>query len=201
MYQASPQATTGVAPSSLFLGRDIQTRMHLLSPQLESRVVQKQADQKASYDQRSQTPEFHVGQEVTVRNLQPGSKYVPEVIVERLGPLSYLVSVQDGVTWRRHVDHIKPLAPSDKPPDSTVDLDLQTDNQDFIPTSTNPDTDDQVPAAAGQLSKLSCRQFEPIRLETATTHRDMDTLIQLFFCYFSFKLSGEECSGYMVCGS
>ena len=54
--------------------------------------------------------------------------------------------------------------------------------------------------AAGQLSKLSRRQFEPIHLETATTHRGMDTLILLFFCYFSFKLSGEECSGYMVCG-
>ena len=145
MYRASPHATTGVAPSSLFLGRDIRTRMHLLSPQRESRVVQKQANQKASYDRLSQTREFHVGQEVTVRNLRPGSKYVPGVIVERLGPLSYLVS---GVTWRRHVDHIKPLAPSDKPPYSTVDLDLQTDDQDFIPTSTNPDTDNQVPTAA-----------------------------------------------------
>lgn len=86
-----------------------------------------------------------------MRNLRPGPKYVPGVIVERVGPLSYLVSVQDGVTWRRHVDHLKPLAPSaegDKPPDNTVDLDLPSDDQEFIPCSSNPDTDSQVPTAA-----------------------------------------------------
>lgn len=55
LYRATPHATTGVAPSSLFLGRDIRTRMHLLSPQLDSRVVQKQAVQKANYDQSTFT--------------------------------------------------------------------------------------------------------------------------------------------------
>ena len=74
------------------------------------------------------------------------SLQAPYFYVEISEPeLSYLVYVQDGVTWHRHVGHIKPLAPSDKPPDNTVDLDLQTADQDFIPTS---DTDDQVPAAA-----------------------------------------------------
>ena len=145
--------------------------MHLLSPQLESRVVQKQTNQKASYDRRSQTREFHVG---TVRNMLPGSKYVPGVIVERLGPLSYLVSVQDGVTWHRHVDHIKSLAPSDNP------LTVQSiwTYKPTIKTSFRPKT--LIPMIryplrlTRQLLKLSRHQFEPIRQETATTHHGMD---------------------------
>ena len=30
-------------------------------------------------------------------------------LLERLGPLTYLVQVTSGVFWRRHVDHLKPL--------------------------------------------------------------------------------------------
>ena len=38
------------------------------------------------------------------KNLRPGPKWIPAVIVERLGPLSYLVETNDYDLWRRHVD-------------------------------------------------------------------------------------------------
>ena len=43
------------------------------------------------------------------RNLRQGAKYLPGVIAQRLGPVIYLVDMNDGVVWRHHVDHIKPL--------------------------------------------------------------------------------------------
>ena len=43
------------------------------------------------------------------RNPRSGANYLPEVVVQRLGPLSFLVEVGDGIVWRRHVDHLKPL--------------------------------------------------------------------------------------------
>jgi hypothetical protein len=139
MYRSTPHATTGLAPCSLFLGREIRTRLSLLDPGLQSKVLEKQAKQKFQHDQRAQTREFHVGQEVTVRNLRPGAKYVPGVVIERLGPLSYLVSVQDGVVWKRHVDHLKALNPSpeaDRSSDNSVEPDF-TVEQELIPFSSN----------------------------------------------------------------
>ena len=84
--------------------------MHLLGPQLESRVGNQQANQKSQHDQRAKIREFFVGQEVMTRNLRPGPKYVTGVVVQKLGPLSYLVEVGEGLIWRRHVDHLKELA-------------------------------------------------------------------------------------------
>ena len=38
-----------------------------------------------------------------VRNLHPGDKWVPGTIIERTGPLSYVVQVAGGQTWKHHV--------------------------------------------------------------------------------------------------
>ena len=46
------------------------------------------------------------------RNCRPGRKYLPGVEVRRLGPLTFLVEVKDGLMWCRHVDHLKPLQES-----------------------------------------------------------------------------------------
>ncbi len=83
----------------LFLGGDLRTRIHLLGSQLDSRVGNQQANQKSQHDQRAKTREFIVGQEVMTRNLRPGPKYVTGVVVQKLGPLSYLVEV-GGLVWR-----------------------------------------------------------------------------------------------------
>ena len=46
-----------------------------------------------------------------VKNMPPGStpKWIPGLIVEIRGPLSFLVDVGDGKRWRRHIDHLKEL--------------------------------------------------------------------------------------------
>ena len=41
-----------------------------------------------------------------VWNIQPGQAWVPGTVVERQGPLSYLVQVYDGGVWKRHLDHL-----------------------------------------------------------------------------------------------
>ena len=47
------------------------------------------------------------------KNLRPGPNWIPAVVVERLGPLSYLVETEDRELWRRHVDLLKELAVPD----------------------------------------------------------------------------------------
>ena len=45
-YRTTPHATTGVAPSTLFLNRSLRTRLDLLRPNVGTRVRQQQAHQK-----------------------------------------------------------------------------------------------------------------------------------------------------------
>ena len=40
------------------------------------------------------------------KNLRPGAAWVPGLVVERVGPLTYLVQVDDGGLWKRHIDHL-----------------------------------------------------------------------------------------------
>ena len=106
-YRSSPHATTGVCPCSLFLHRHVRTRLDLLRPDLGTHVSNKQAQQKKAHDRKSSEREFMVGQSVMARNLRPGPAWVPAVVVERFGPVSYRVETSDQQLWKRHVDHLK----------------------------------------------------------------------------------------------
>ena len=106
-YRATPHATTGVAPCTLFIGRSMRTRLDLLKPNLEQRVTDKQAAQKSQHDQHSRQRYFIVGQRVMAKNLRPGPAWVPGTITEQLGPLTFRVRVQNGQMWKRHMDHLK----------------------------------------------------------------------------------------------
>ncbi len=51
----------------------------------------------------------------------PGPAWIPAVVIERLGPLSYLVETKDHDQWRRHVDLLKELAvPEYRSPSATT---------------------------------------------------------------------------------
>ena len=91
------------------------------------------------------------------RNFRPRIKYLPGVVVRRIGPLTFLVEVKDGLMWRRHVDHLKPLQESpstestsfsnEAEPDEAVDDDTHlplTDNA----ITLNPDQPTQQPQSS-----------------------------------------------------
>ena len=40
------------------------------------------------------------------RNIRPGTKWVPGTIKKQLGPLTFLVEIEPGILWKRHIDHI-----------------------------------------------------------------------------------------------
>ena len=94
-YRSTPHATTGVSPSSLFLRRHMRTRFDMMRPDPAVTVNQQQSRQKEAHDRRARCREFLVGQSVMVRNLRPGPGWIPGVIVECLGPVSYLVETSD----------------------------------------------------------------------------------------------------------
>lgn len=185
LYRATPHATTGVPPATLFLGRELRTRLHLLDPptSMGARVAEKQANQKDQHDRRAQTREFTVGQTVMARNLRPGPKYVPGVIIQKQGPLSYLVEVQNGITWRRHVDHLKELVTQeDLIPAEDVQPDADSSDQDVsfpspeaivpaVPVSSgsSPDTG-SIPAPSARRQNPQRSRNPPAWYGSVVTH-------------------------------
>ena len=132
-YRTTPHATAGVAPCSLFLGRSVRTRLDLLRPNRRTHVLSRQADQKEAHDRRAQDREWFVGQSVMARNLRPGPDWVSGVIVERLGPLSYLIETESHQYWKRHADQLKAVDPS---PLTSTEFDRIPDWDCAVPTAT-----------------------------------------------------------------
>ena len=149
-YRSTPHATTNRTPSSLFLQRELRTRLTLLQPDVRKHVLEKQAEQARHHNQHVKLRNLQVGQRVMVRNLRPtGPKWVPGTITQQTGPLSFIVDVNQGVTWKRHIDHLRERTA----PDSTSFSSFEAAKDDGgIPISvtddtTDPDTTDDTAAA------------------------------------------------------
>jgi len=85
----------------------ILTRLDLLHPSDNRRVNEHQADQKAYHDKRTRQRGFKVGQGVVVKDQNPGKQWVPGIIEKLQGPVTYLVHLDTGQLWKRHIDHLK----------------------------------------------------------------------------------------------
>ena len=106
-YRTTAHATTGVPPSSLFMGRVLRTRLDLLKPDVGTRVRAQQELHKSYHDRHSNFRSFDIGEGVWTKNFRDGPPWLKGVIADRLGPVSYLVRMEDGALWRRHVDHLR----------------------------------------------------------------------------------------------
>ena len=162
-YRTTAHATTGVPPCKLLTGREFRTRLSLLRPDVGKFVRDRQDAQKVSHDRRVRDRSFVVGDRVLARNLRPGPDWIPGTIVEVLGPVTYIVEVDGGQRWKRHIEQLKDwLAPivgnrpsSEEPRNEReiVDPDLvepveetrDPPNDALDPLNETPDTQDETP--------------------------------------------------------
>ena len=87
---------TGKSPAELFLGRKIRSTLDLIKPDIrhfEHKFVEK-------IERR-----FNVNGKVFVRNYKSKEKWVPGIVVGKIGSYLYDVSVGD-IIIRRHIDQI-----------------------------------------------------------------------------------------------
>ena len=142
-YRFTPHSTTNRTPSSLFLNRELRTRFSLLHPDVTKRVLDKQSDQISQHDKHSKERTFTEGQHVMVRNLRPsGPKWIPGTILKQTGPLSFIVQVDHGLVWKRHVDHIHHSVPQLSSPPSSIPISTNDceDNPFISPSSLDNET-------------------------------------------------------------
>ena len=109
-YRNTPHSTTGVSPAQLLLGRPLRTRLDLVKPNLNRKIVNQQHQQRigAANEKGRQRRQLEVGDSVMSRDYRGDMKWRSGLIVNKTGPLMYEVQVAPGIIWRRHIDQLKP---------------------------------------------------------------------------------------------
>ena len=143
-YRTTPHATTGVSPSSLFIGRELRTRLDLLAPNIGARVRDKQTAQKDHHDQHTRARDLAIGQAVWARNYREGTPWVRTIVTDQVGPLSYLVQCPNGEIWRRHIDQLRagPCSSEEESPPKGSEDDFV-----MLPDATGSPTEPSSPVA------------------------------------------------------
>lgn len=118
-YRTTPQTTTGETPAELLMNRRLRTHLDLVRPSLAERVQRNQSKQKQQHDlhARDRDKELTETVAVYVRGYQAsGEKWIPGILLEKTGPVSWKVRTQNGQIVRRHNDQIRPRRDNHGPP-------------------------------------------------------------------------------------
>jgi hypothetical protein len=149
-YRCTPHTTTGVSPAEMLFGRRPRGHLDLLHPDLAGRVIDKQENQKYQHDQHAKDRQFQLDDQVYVKNMSPrGPRWVPGKVTSLTGPVSYTVTLSNGVTQRRHQDHLRSYLPAGEVADPTeILLDPYTlpepPNRSHLPAETVVETELQT---------------------------------------------------------
>ena len=92
--------------TSLFLKRQLRTRLDLLRLTVQVTVENKQAQQKQNHDVHTKQRDLFVGTPIIAKNFTSNPQWLPGVIIDRVAPLTYSIQLHNGRIWRRHIDHI-----------------------------------------------------------------------------------------------
>lgn len=104
----TPQSTRGVSPAEMLMSGRLCSTMDLLLPNLNSKIRRKQLKQNLQNDTHSKwRRSFPPDDDVYIRSYSHGPKWVPAVIEELTGLVSYLVQMGDGRRMRHRVNQIR----------------------------------------------------------------------------------------------
>ena len=106
-YRTTPHSTTGIPPAELLMKRKLRTQLDRLVTSVADRVRNKQSQQKVAHDYHAQEREIQEGQAVYAKDFRYKKTWIPGTVVEKTGPVSVRVQLDDGTVIRRHQDHVR----------------------------------------------------------------------------------------------
>ena len=126
-------------------------------PDIRSKVQKKQQTQIINHDKKARSQTLQVGDTVSVRNFPSGNGWLPGVIEERSGPLSYQIRLQDGRLVRRHIDHIIYRSSSEptNTSDTWIDLPQISESNKSNTTESTSKTTETAPPSLRRSTKIS----------------------------------------------
>ncbi len=100
----TPNSSTGKSPAELLMNRRLTTALDRLHPDHGGDMLRKQ--ELIAEKCPGTVREFRPHDLVYMRSYTRGSRWIPGVIIEVTGPLSYKVRTGDGQVHRRHIDQL-----------------------------------------------------------------------------------------------
>ncbi|KAK3738200.1 hypothetical protein QZH41_012780, partial [Actinostola sp. cb2023] len=119
-YRITPHSTTGVPPAQLLMKRHLRTQLDLVRPSVGDRVQTKQEQQKAIHDNHAKARDIQIDDPVYIRDFREKKAWLPGVVIEKTGPVSSKIELQDGTIVRRHQDHIRTTVNESKRPEPDI---------------------------------------------------------------------------------
>ena len=104
-YRTTPHSTTGVPPAELLMKRRLHTQLNQFVPSVADHVRNKQSQQKAAHDYHAER-EILEGQAVYAKDFRYKKAWIPGTVMEKTGPVSARVQLDNGTVIRRHQDHV-----------------------------------------------------------------------------------------------
>lgn len=101
-YRKTVHPATGYSPSMMVYGRQIKSRLDLMIP----------SDDPKGNEIEGKVREFQVGTRVLAREYVHENKWELGLIKQRFGKLHYLILLDDGRQWRRHIDQLRGVGSS-----------------------------------------------------------------------------------------
>ena len=99
-YRTIPHSTTGVPPSELLMKRKLHTQLDRIFPSVADRVRSKQSKQKAVHDYHAKERTLEEDQAVHAKDLRYKKTWLPGTLVEKTGPVSARIQLDDGTVIR-----------------------------------------------------------------------------------------------------
>lgn len=98
-YRRTVHPATGQSPSMLVFGRQMKSRLDLLVPAC--------VPEESFRGGEESVRRFAINERVAVRDFLGSSKWKFGAVTERLGKLHYMIELDDGRIWKRHVDQMR----------------------------------------------------------------------------------------------
>ncbi|KAG7301746.1 hypothetical protein JYU34_014734 [Plutella xylostella] len=104
-YRNTEHCTTGDSPAQLLMGHSLRTKLDVLKPDRENKIVHAQV--KQSENKGGEKRVMRPGDPVWYRLYQKGDKWTAGEVSERLGATDYNIRNPDGTLTHRHVDQLR----------------------------------------------------------------------------------------------
>ena len=114
-YRITPHTTKGRSPAELLLGRQPKSRLDLLHPDTNAKVLESQSSQKYGHDKHARARGFQVGERVYLQNFSGAPTWLTGKVLYPIGPVSFRVQLPDDQVKKQHVDHLRIRYPEDSP--------------------------------------------------------------------------------------
>lgn len=110
-YRKMIHPATGKSPSMLVFGRQIRSRMDVMLPSNTMHTEESQF---------KKARQLEIDDRVAVREYMSASKWKFGKIIERTGDLHYVIKLDDGREWKRHINQIRKVGSSEQDATSAV---------------------------------------------------------------------------------